>query len=99
MTNIKKNKIVIVVLQNPREKILGVLQKIGQAGIFVRGINLHSFEDFVKSVIDNEPFYGLGEHFFPMWRVEKITKDEADGDIPSIHEQFKNRTGMKINDF
>ncbi len=96
---LKKDEAVLVVLQNPREKVWGILREISQAGVFVRGIDLNSFEDFVKAVANDETFYGLGEQFFPMWRIERISKDETDGDIPSMKEQFEQRTGVSFADF
>jgi len=96
---IKEGDAVLIVLQNPREKIWGILREINQAGVFVRGIDLNSFEDFVLSVIQKEPFYGLSEQFFPMWRIERITMDDADGDIPSMQAQFEERTGINFSDF
>lgn len=90
---------IIIALQNPREKVWGILRDVNQAGVFVRGIDLNSFEDFVLSLVHNEPFYGLSEQFFPMWRIERITLDDADGDIPSMQAQFAQRTGAEFNEF
>ena len=89
---------VLIVLQNPREKIWGILREINGAGVFVRGIDLNSFEEFVLSVVHEEPFYGLSEQFFPMWRVERISRDDPDGDIPSMDQQFSERTGSTLAD-
>lgn len=90
---------VLIVLQNPREKVWGVVREINNAGAFVRGIDLNSFEEFVLAVSNNDPFYGLSEQFFPMWRIERIAKDDPDGDIPSMNEQFEQRTGKNIAEF
>ncbi len=89
---------ILIVLQNPREKVWGVLREINQAGIFVRGIDLNSFDDLVVAVANNDTVYGYNEQFFPMWRIERITKDIPEGDIPSMQEQFEQRTGTKITD-
>ena len=89
---------IIIVLQNPREKLWGVLREINQSGVFVHGINLNAFEDFVQAVANEQPFYGLNEQFFPMWRVERVSKDDPDGDIPSMKNQFELRTKLKLSD-
>lgn len=91
---IETGESVIIVLHNPREKIWGVLQEINAAGVYVRGIDLNAFEDFSRAWQNGEHFYGLSNLFFPMWRVERISKDERDGDIPSVREQFEQRTGL-----
>ncbi len=90
---------ILIILQNPREKIWGILREINQSGVSVRGIDLNSFEDFVLSIAHKNVFYGLNEQFIPMWRVERIAKDEPDGDIPSMREQFEERTRADFSDF
>jgi hypothetical protein len=87
---------VIVVLHGPREKIWGVLDEINLAGVFLRGLDLNAFDDWVHAVAHNEPFIGVGDLFFPMWRVERISKDEPEGGIPSLYEQAEQRTGRTV---
>jgi hypothetical protein len=99
MAKIETCECVILVLQNPREKFWGVLGEINQSGIFVRGIDLNAFEDFVRSINSNELFMGLSDVFFPMWRVERLTRDENSLGLPSMAEQFLQRTGLRIEDF
>ncbi len=96
MAKIEAGECVIMVLREPREKIWGILGEIDSAGVFVRGLDLNAFEDFIRAITNHEPFYGLGENFFPMWRVERISRDENDGDIPSLHSQFEHRTGLML---
>ena len=95
---IETGDLVVLVLHSPREKFWGVLQDANQAGVFVRGIDLDAFEDFLRAFQADEHFYGFASIFFPMWRVERMTRDERDGDIPSLLEQFEQRTGVKITD-
>lgn len=89
---------VVIVLQEPKEKVWGVLRGINDSGVYVRGCDLEAFDDLVRSVSGGGPVYGLGEQFLPMWRVVRVALDEADGDIPSLREQFEKRTGRKLAD-
>jgi hypothetical protein len=89
---------VIIVLHSPREKCWGMLDEISAAGVFLRGLDLNAFDDFVRAVAHDEPFIGLTDQFFPMWRVERLTRDEAAGGIPSLAEQFEKRTGRKLSE-
>jgi hypothetical protein len=89
---------VIVVLHSPREKCWGVLEEINAAGVFMRGVDLNAFDDWVRAVRDDEPFFGYNDAFFPMWRVERISRDESSGGIPSLEEQFAQRAGRDIRD-
>ncbi len=90
---------VVIVLHSPREKCWGALDEISAAGVFLRGLDLNAFDDWTRAVAHDEPFIGLADIFFPMWRVERITRDERTGDIPSLAEQFEQRTGRSTQEF
>jgi hypothetical protein len=95
-STIGRGAAVVIVLHSPREKCWGVLDEINQAGVFLRGLDLQAFDDWVSAVVHEEPFVGFGDLFFPMWRVERISKDEAGGGVPSLCEQVERRTGQTI---
>src|SRR4030095_4793116 len=86
---------IIVVLHSPREKIWGMLDEITAAGVFLRDLDLNAFDAWVQAVAHDRPFIGVGDLFLPMWRVERIAKDEASGGIPSLYDQAVQRTGGK----
>jgi hypothetical protein len=73
-----------------------MLDDVNQAGVFLRGLDLNAFDDWVSAIVHNEPFVGFGDLFFPMWRVERILRDEAAGGVPSLCEQAEKRTGQSI---
>jgi hypothetical protein len=87
---------VILVLHSPREKCWGRLDEISSAGVFLRGLDLNAFDSWVHAIVHDEPFIGLGDLFFPMWRVERISKDEAAGEMPSLSQQVERRTGRTV---
>jgi len=89
---------VVIVLYSPREKCWGILDEISAAGVFLRGLDLNSFDDWVRAIAHDEPFVGLGDLFFPMWRIERIAKDESSGGIPPLHEQVETRTGRSLKE-
>jgi hypothetical protein len=89
---------VIVILHSPREKLLARLGVIGPAGIVVRSIDLGYFDDWCRSIADGEAHLRMSENFFPMWRVERITRDESVGEGQSMEEQFEMRTGLLLCD-
>src|SRR5919199_6262924 len=96
---IKPGAAVIVVLHSPREKCWGVLEEISAAGVSLRGIDLNAFDDWVRAIAHEEPFMGLADLFFPMWRVERVSKDESASGVPSLVDQFEQRTGRSLQDF
>jgi hypothetical protein len=87
---------VVVVLHTPREKCWGILDEISAAGVFLRGLDLNSFDDWLRSIVHDEPFIGLNDLFFPTWRIERINRDETSGAIPSLWEQVEKRTGHSV---
>jgi hypothetical protein len=89
---------VVIVLHSPREKCWGVLDELNQAGVLLRGLDLNAFDDWLSALVHNEPFVGCGDLFFPMWRVERIAKDEAAGGVPSLREQAEKRTSLSIEE-
>lgn len=97
-SKIQRGTAIVLVLHTPREKCWGILDEISPAGVFLRGLDLNAFDDWVSAIIHQEPFVGFGDLFFPMWRVERISKDEASGGVPSLCEQVERRTGRPIGE-
>jgi len=94
------NSIVIVSLHDPKEKIWGQLMAMNQAGLTVRGIDVNSFDDFVRQVKSpEEAQVGLATIFYPMHRVERIALDEAKGSIPSLAQTFERHVGRRLREY
>jgi hypothetical protein len=89
---------ILIVLHTPREKCWGIVGEINSAGVFLRGLDLNSYDEWLRATVHGEEFVGLGDLFFPMWRVERISKDEASGGIPSLREQAEKRTGRELEE-
>jgi len=89
---------VIAILHSPREKLLGTLSEISPAGITIRSIELGYFDDWCRSIAEGEVHLHMSDNFFPMWRVERITRDESSDDLPSMGDQFEARTGRRLAD-
>ena len=63
-------------------------------------IDLNSFDDFIRQVMDPEgERIGLPTLFFPMQRVERIALDEPRGSIASLSERFEQRVGRSLRDY
>jgi hypothetical protein len=95
---LKRGVPVLVVLHSPREKCWGILDEITSAGVFLRGLDLNAFDDWLSAVVHNEPFLGFATLFFPLWRVERISRDEPSGGLPSLAQQAEQRTGRTLED-
>jgi hypothetical protein len=94
------HSIVLVSLHTPKEKLWGELMQLQVAGITLRGIDLNSFDDFIRQVMEPDGArVGLPTVFLPMQRIERIALDEPTGSIPSLSEMFEKRTGRSIRDY
>ena len=94
------HSIVLVTLHTPKEKLWGELLAIHSAGVTLRGIDLNSFDDFIRQVLDPEgDRIGLPTMFFPMQRVERIALDENTGSIPSLADIFERKVGRTLLDY
>ena len=85
-----------MVLHTPREKLLGIVDEIGEAGIYIRAIDLSYFDDWCRSIATDEPYLAMTDYFIPMWRVERVMRDDGSEGSPSLSEQFRQRTGLEL---
>jgi Bacterial regulatory protein, Fis family len=92
----KKLSAVLVSLQNPKEKIWGVLVAVQASGITVQGIDLNSFDDWSRGVGRGDREMGLSTVFFPIHRVERVSLDETVGSVLSLVETFEARAGQDV---
>jgi hypothetical protein len=93
--------IVLVNCVSPKEQIWGVLVGLGPAGVTIRGIELRSFEDWMRQATRpaNERALGLVTMFIPLFRVERMFRDERAGQVPSYCEQFREHVGRSVEEF
>ena len=88
---------VIVTLGTPREKFWGVVLDLNDQGLSLRGVDLVAFEDLVATIKSGDAFTS-GVVFFPMHRIERIELDLPEGNIHSLAERFKDKTGRDADE-
>jgi hypothetical protein len=96
---IETGESIILILHSPREKLFGVLHEINASGIFLRGIDLNYFDEWTRAIANGEQYLPMQDYFLPMWRVERLTRDESAAGLLSLTEQFSQRTGLYISHF
>lgn len=90
---------VLVYLREPQEKMWGVLRRLDPTGVLLEGIDLASFDDWVAQIErKEETVVGPSVMFIPMARLEKILLDRSSGDLPSMAERFRERTGRSVQE-
>jgi len=90
--------VVLVTLNNPREKFWGMILSLEQAGACLRGVDLRSLDDLSRLVKSGEAASPVVV-FFPMHRIERIELDSPSGEIPSLAEQFTAKSGIDADKF
>jgi hypothetical protein len=98
-TSIAPGSPVILYLHSPREKLWGVMNELNPSGVFLRGIDLNTFDDWTQMIIKGERNIGLTHIFLPMWRIERVALDETVDDIPSMADTFYARVGISISEY
>jgi hypothetical protein len=94
---IRPGSIVVAHLSNPTEKFWGILQELATAGIYLRGISLSSFDDWMaQAVRGKDQTLGLCGMFFPLFRVERMFLDEPVGEVESYQQRFARRVGLPV---
>ena len=93
---LKPPAVVVVYLQNPRERYWGVVRGLDATGIVLRGSDLDTFDDWVSRVVAGTGGPEPSVVFFPLTRVEKVLVDEAAGEAPSLAQRFEQRVGRSL---
>lgn len=88
---------VVLYLHSPREKHWGIVLQMDAAGLWLRGIELESFDAWAREQVAPEPGHmGLTTFFVPYLRVDKVALDERVGPVPSLAERFEAITGRPV---
>jgi len=88
---------VIVYLREPKEKVWGLLLSILPSGLVVRGLDLRTFDDWLRQEARcDEPAIGLVTLFYPMGRVERMERDESIGPIEGYADRFRREVGRSV---
>lgn len=90
---------VVVTLHSPREKLWGVMNELNPAGLYLRGIDLNTFDDWTRMIVRGERNIGLTHVFLPMWRIERVALDETVDEIPSMSDRFYSSVGISITEY
>ena len=94
---IDRGSVVLLTLNTPREKIVGVLLRLAPAGVDLRCVALESLDDLARQIRAGEPAIA-STVFFPMHRVERIELDEATGELPSLAQSFAANAGRSLQE-
>lgn len=89
---LRLGQVVLVYLQEPKERFWGVLADMTPLGVTIEGIDLNSYDDWTSSAAA-EGGADASIVFFPTQRIEKILLDLSASGVPSLEERFEARVG------
>lgn len=93
-------QLVVVVLTDPRERMWGRLLGVEAPGLAIRALDLRSWEETLALVRRGEGNQvALATRFYPMHRVETFYLDEPSSGVPSLAQDFAQRTGVDAFEF
>ena len=90
--------VVIAYLKDPRERFWGLVRRLDATGLVMEGIELGSFDDWVRQIAEGGAGLSLSTVFYPLLRVEKLLLDAEDGAVPSMASQFEKRVGRSLSE-
>jgi len=91
---------VVLFLDEPREKFWGKLQELSTVGVFLRGIELRAVEDWARELArDDGVSMAPSSLFFPLRRIEKIYVDESVGPVRSVCDAFREISGHAAEEY
>ena len=90
--------LVVFHLEQPTEKLWGILDRLGPEGVTFRGISLNSFDDWVRGVSRGEETLGLSTQFVPLFRVRTLYLDEPVGAVESYRSRFERAVGCGVEE-
>jgi hypothetical protein len=94
---IRPGAVVILYLRDPKERFWGVLRSLDATGVSVLGLELNSFEDWLRQeAVGSRREITPSLVFYPLVRVEKILLDAPSGDVPALVERFEERVGKDL---
>jgi hypothetical protein len=88
---------VVLYLQQPKEKIWGLLVRVTHAGVVVRGLDINVFDDWMRQEARaEEALIGLTTAFYPIHRLERMERDETIGPLTSYADRFEQEVGRSV---
>lgn len=96
---LRDGSLVIVHCGAPREKMWGMVLRLDAFGVVVRGLELHSVEDWLRQErSDDDRLITPSTFFLPMHRVQRIDLDESTVAAASFADRYEAACGHDVRD-
>lgn len=99
MIGFEDGSLAVLYLNEPKEKIWGLVISVSAAGVVMRGLRLDSFEDWMRQEArQEEELLGLVTAFYPLPRIERLEEDRSVGSVVSYAQRFEDAVGRTVQD-
>ena len=99
MIGFQEGSAAVLYLNDPREKVWGLVVSVSAAGVVLRGLRLDSFEDWMRQEARNEEeLLGLVVSFYPLPRIERLEEDRSVGSVISYSQRFAEAVGRSVHE-
>lgn len=97
MAGIEVGSLVVVHCTNPKEKLWGVLLRLDEVGVQVRGLDLASVEDWLRQErSDAPPLIAPATCFLPSHRLLRIDLDESSEVVEGYGDRYASASGRDV---
>ncbi len=86
----------ILYLREPRERVCGMLMSLDAVGLALLGMDLGSFQDWLRAQVSHSGEIAASRMFYPMARLERILMDEGTLEVPGLDAQCVAATGRTM---
>jgi hypothetical protein len=90
--------IVILYLREPRERVCGMMLHLDATGVSIRGMDLASFDDWLRARVAGGEGWTASRMFYPIGRVERMLMDEGSEEVPGLDARCVALTGRSMRD-
>jgi hypothetical protein len=99
MEGIGVGSLVIAHCSSPREKLWGEIIRLDETGLVMRGLELESFEDWLRQERSgSEKLIGPTTFFIPMHRIQRLDLDESSLVVSGYGERFAEVCGRAVHE-
>jgi hypothetical protein len=97
MNEIDVGSLIVAHCSNPKEKLWGLLLRLDQVGVVIRGMDLNSVEDWLlQERTETDPLIAPTTFFLPTHRIQRIDLEESGGIVASYEDRYADGCGRDV---
>ena len=91
--------LVVVHCSSPKEKLWGMLLRLDEVGLQLRGLDLNSVEDWLRQELaGGDALIAPSTVFIPSSRLERVYLDQSAGPVQSFGDRYRSACGRDVRE-